>query len=166
MGLNGAFSGALKRVILPPFWTPTELTQWDLWRPLCLSAVKFFFGAILKTKRPKMQKKFSEHFQKENSPLRITLRKKAKENMNNLNIIANYLFSNPGARYTQITKHMCRENKKKWTKGQYCRYFTEPVSYRSRWKKCKETRYAHRLWCKTPCGGWMLTLEGYGYVRP
>jgi len=113
----------------------------------------------LKTKRPKTQKKFSGNFQNENSPLRITLKKKAKENMNNLNIIANYLFSNPGARYTQITKHMCKENGKRWTKGQYTRYFADPI-YRG------DTRYAHRLWCKTPCGGWMLTLEGYGYVKP
>ena len=131
----------------PPSGGPLEGTQWDLWRPPCLSAVKFFFGAILKTKRPKTQKKFSEHFQNEKGVP-----------MNNLNIIANYLFSNPGARYTQITKHMCKEKRKRWTKGQYTRYFADPI-YKG------DTRYAHRLWCKTPCGGWMLTLKGYGYVR-
>jgi hypothetical protein len=32
---------------------------------MCLSAVKFFFGAIFKTKRPKKQKKFSGNFQNE-----------------------------------------------------------------------------------------------------
>ena len=113
----------------------------------------------MKTKRPKMQKKFSGNFQNENSPLRITLKKKAKENMSNLNIIANYLFSNPGARYTAITRHLCEQKGRVWGPGKYCRYF-------SNYHYQEGPEYAHRLWCKTPCGGWMLTLDGYGYVTP
>jgi len=92
--------------------------------------------------------------------------------MNNLNHIANYLFENPGARYTQITRHLCEKKSRAWGPGQYCRYFTEPCSFG--WSRTDNTnarttagemRYAHRLWEKTPCGGWMLTLEGYGYVK-
>ncbi len=92
--------------------------------------------------------------------------------MNNLNHIANYLFDNPGARYTDITKMLCAKKDKEWSSGMYCRYFTEPTSfgwYRTSNTRTRtgagEMRYAHRLWAKTPCGGWMLTLEGYGYVK-
>ena len=91
--------------------------------------------------------------------------------MNNLNHIANYLFENPGARYTQITRHLCEKKNRTWGPGQYCRYFTEPGSFWGSRNNTKtktgagEMRYAHRLWEKTPCGGWMLTLEGYRYVR-
>jgi len=77
--------------------------------------------------------------------------------MNNLNIIANYLFSNPGARYKQITQHLCKQKSREWGPGQYCRYFTDPI-YKG------DVRYAHRLWSKTSCGGWMLTLKGMCYV--
>ena len=90
--------------------------------------------------------------------------------MSNLNIIATYLFNNPGARYTELTRHLCAVKNTDWGPGQYCRYFTEPSSLR--WGRNTRTktsagdmRYAHRLWKKTPCGGWMLTLEGYGYVN-
>lgn len=83
-----------------------------------------------------------------------------KTKLNNLNIIANYLFSNPGARYTELTQHLCEQKNKAWGPGQYCRYFTNPIYYTR-----SAPQYAHRLWSKTPCGGWMLTLEGYGYVR-
>jgi hypothetical protein len=79
--------------------------------------------------------------------------------MNNLNHIANYLFENPGARYTQITRHLCEKKNRTWGPGQYCRYFTVPCQWQ------KQTVYAHRLWAKTPCGGWMLTIPGYGYVK-
>jgi len=92
--------------------------------------------------------------------------------MNNLNHIANYLFENPGARYTDITQMLCAKKDITWTRGHYCRYFAEPTSfgwYRKENTRKKtgagEMRYAHRLWEKTPCGGWMLTLEGYGYVK-
>ena len=77
--------------------------------------------------------------------------------MNNLNIIANYLFDNPGAGYSDITRHLCSEKGKTWTRGQYCRYFTVPI-YRD------EMRYAHRLWIKTKPNGWVLTAQGMGYV--
>ena len=92
--------------------------------------------------------------------------------MNNLNHIANYLFENPGARYTDATKMLCAVKGKEWHGGMYCRYFTEPCSLRWYYKEntrtktgAGEMRYAHRLWKKTPCGGWMLTIEGYGYVK-
>lgn len=93
--------------------------------------------------------------------------------MNNLNRIANYLFENPGARYTSVTKMLCATKGKGWHRGMYCRYFTEPSSLRWTYKENTKTktgagemRYAHRLWSKTPNGGWMLTIEGYGYVKP
>ena len=78
--------------------------------------------------------------------------------MNNLNIIATYLFDNPGARYTELTRHLCAVKNNNWGPGKYCRYF-------SNYHYQDGPRYAHRLWKKTPCGGWMLTLEGYGYVK-
>jgi hypothetical protein len=83
-----------------------------------------------------------------------------KTKLNNLNIIANYLFNNPGARYTELTRHLCEQKNKAWGPGQYCRYFTRPIYYTR-----SAPQYAHHLWSKTPCGGWMLTLEGYAYVK-
>ena len=71
--------------------------------------------------------------------------------MSNLNIIATYLFNNPGARYTELTRHLCTVKNTGWGPGNY-HYQEGP-------------RYAHRLWEKTTCGGGMLTLEGYGYVK-
>ena len=78
--------------------------------------------------------------------------------MNNLNLIANYLFDHPGARMTDITRHLCDANGKSWNRGYYTRYF-------SNYRYMSGIAYADRLWCKTPDdSGWMLTLEGYGYV--
>ena len=156
-------SGAPKnRPLLAPFLGPSGGTQWGFLEARCLSAVKFFFGAILKTKSPKSQKKFSGNFENEKGTprerLQVVLNKTKEEHMNNLHIIANYLFDNPGARFTDITKHLCQERGKVWSKGHYTRYFTNPIYSSGR-------RYAHHLWEKTQCGGWMLTLEGYGYVR-
>ena len=78
--------------------------------------------------------------------------------MNNLNIIANYLFDNPGARYTDITRHLCAEKDKTWTRGQYCQYFIKP------YYRCdRSSIYRDKLWTK--CGkGWILTVHGMGYV--
>jgi hypothetical protein len=91
--------------------------------------------------------------------------------MNNLNHIATYLFENPGARYTDITKMLCAKKGIPWTRGHYCRYFAEPTSIhwdRKGNTKTKtsagEMRYAGYLWCRAPGGGWMLTIEGYGHV--
>lgn len=78
--------------------------------------------------------------------------------MNNLNLIANYLFNNPGARYSEITKMLCRIKAKPWHNGMFSRYFTRPNRF------TRNIRYAERLWEKTPCGGWMLTLKGMSYV--
>ena len=77
--------------------------------------------------------------------------------INNLNIIANYLIDNPGARYTDITRHLCFEKGRAWSRGQYCRYFTTPIY-------SDETRYAHRLWVKSGTGGWVLSAQGMAYV--
>ena len=63
--------------------------------------------------------------------------------MNNLNIIANYLSDNPGARYSDITRHLCFEKGRVWTRGKYSRYFSKTF-----WKE--DTQYAHRLWRKMP----------------
>ena len=77
--------------------------------------------------------------------------------MNNLNIIANYLFENPGARYTDITRHLCFEKGRAWNRGKYSRYFSKTF-----WQE--DTQYAHRLWTKTDNRGWTLTLKGMQYV--
>ena len=77
--------------------------------------------------------------------------------MNNLNIIANYLSDNPGARYSDITRHLCFEKGRVWTRGKYSRYFSKTFLK-------EDTQYAHRLWRKMPEGGWVLTLEGLQYV--
>ena len=83
-----------------------------------------------------------------------------KTKLNNLNRIANHLFSEPGARYSDLTKMLCREKGKLWHRGMYSRYFSRTSSF------CRtEVSYADRLWEKTPCGGWMLTMKGYGYVK-
>lgn len=76
--------------------------------------------------------------------------------MNNLNIIANYLFDNPGARYSDITRHLCFEKGRVWTRGKYSRYFSKTF-----WKE--DTQYAHRLWTRAN-KGWVLTLDGLQYV--
>jgi hypothetical protein len=78
--------------------------------------------------------------------------------MNNLNHIANYLFKNPGARYTDITRMLCAKKGKKWTRGHYCRYFIIPTWW------SKGIAYPGHLWVRAPDGGWMLTIKGYGYV--
>ena len=77
--------------------------------------------------------------------------------INNLNIIANYLVDNPGARYSDITRHLCSVKGKVWSRGRYCRYFTTPIY-------SDETRYAHRLWVKSGTGGWVLSAQGMAYV--
>ena len=79
--------------------------------------------------------------------------------MNNLNRIANHLFSEPGARYSDLTKMLCREKGKLWHRGMYSSYFS------ARHFRTASCQYAGRLWEKTPCGGWMLTMKGYGYVK-
>ena len=77
--------------------------------------------------------------------------------MNNINRIASHLFNDPGARYSDLTKMLCREKGKLWHRGMYSSYFCARPYYQS--------QYAGRLWEKTPCGGWMLTMKGYGYVK-
>lgn len=134
---------------------------------------KIFFGEFLKMESkpspviPKRRKKFSGNFENENGSaihrIKVKMlekeRERMKEEMNNLNIIANYLFDNPGARYSDITRHVCDERGKQWHRGHYIRYFSNPRYMMGR-------EYAGRLWCKTPDDtGWMLTIEGYGYVR-
>ena len=146
-----------------PLWRPFWGTQWDLLEAMCLSAAKFFFGAILKTKSQKSHKKFSGNFQNEMNPskekLNRVLKASAEEHKNNLHIIATYLFDNPGARLTEITQHLCDVKGRRWTRGHYIRYFSNGRHMTGR-------RYADLLWRKTPDdSGWMLTIEGYGYVR-
>jgi len=77
--------------------------------------------------------------------------------INNLNIIANYLFDNPHARYTDVTRHLCFEKGRVWNRGKYSRYFSKTF-----WKE--DTEYANRLWAKSESGGWVLTALGMGYV--
>ena len=146
-----------------PLWRPLWGTQWDLLEAWCLSAAKFFFGAILKTKSPNSHKNFWKNFENEKGTPRVrlgkVLEKEKEEHMNNLHIIATYLFDNPGARLTDITRHLCDVKGRPWTRGHYIRYFSNGRHMTGR-------RYANLLWCKTPDdAGWMLTIEGYGYVR-
>ncbi len=79
--------------------------------------------------------------------------------MTNLNIIANYLFENPGARFTDITRHLCKVKGKTWSRGYYSRYFST-----SQWLHSR-TEYAGELWRKSSImQGWMLTPKGLLYT--
>ncbi len=81
--------------------------------------------------------------------------------MTNLNIIADYLFENPGARFTDITQHLCKVKGKAWSRGFYSRYFSIGAGYQSR------TEYAGVLWRKSSImQGWMLTPRGLLYTTP
>ena len=85
--------------------------------------------------------------------------------MTNLNIIANYLFENPGARCTDITRHLCKVKGKTWSRG-----------YRQgtglHWSPCSLVcqdgcEHAGELWRKSSVmQGWMLTPEGLLYTTP
>lgn len=84
--------------------------------------------------------------------------------MTNLNIIADYLFENPGARFTDITRHLCKVNGKTWSRGFYSRYFSNSALG---WVWPRPREYAGRLWRKSSImRGWMLTPEGLLYTTP
>ena len=66
----------------------------------------------------------------------------------NINFICQYLYDNPGARYTAILRALCEHNRVPFSRGQYSTYFCK-----------RDIRVNGWPWQK--CGkGWMLTPIG------
>ena len=73
-----------------------------------------------------------------------------------------YLAKNPGSRYTDLTKAICKFRGKEWHRGMYCRYFSEYQSYT--WNPNGDnwpcTIYPGKYWAKDSSGKWYLTWQG------
>jgi len=66
----------------------------------------------------------------------------------NINFICQYLYENPGARYTEIMRALCKHNRATYSRGMYSDYFS--------WNSIEWKEYP---WFK--CGtGWLLTPDG------
>ena len=66
----------------------------------------------------------------------------------NINFICQYLYNNPGARYTAILRALCKHNRIPFERGQYSTYFCH-----------RDVRVNGWPWMK--CGkGWLLTPDG------
>ena len=77
----------------------------------------------------------------------------------NVNFIATYLYHNPGARYTDIIKSLCKWSGAGYTRGHYSSYFSPRMG---NWR-CRPTQYKNVHWRKignNKNAGWMLTLHG------
>ena len=76
--------------------------------------------------------------------------------------IIQYLAQNPGSRYTDLTKAICKFRGKTWHRGMYVRYFSEYQSYT--WNPngdpYPQTIYPGKYWAKDPSGKWYLTPKG------
>jgi len=72
-----------------------------------------------------------------------------------------YLAKNPGSRYTDLTKAICKFRGKEWHRGMYVRYFTEYQAYTYNFNgpSYPQTVYPGRLWEKYE-GKWYLTPRG------
>ena len=83
---------------------------------------------------------------------------KKTQRHNNLNFIATYLYHNPGARYTDILKALCRWKGVSYRPGRYTCYLSDF------WHGPLAGRYRGKLWHKQGRrggkGGYLLTLEG------
>ena len=66
----------------------------------------------------------------------------------NINFICQYLYKNPGARYTAILRALCEHNRVPYSRGQYSSYFDHRGIARNElpWERCGP--------------GWMLTPTG------
>ena len=75
--------------------------------------------------------------------------------------ITQYLAQNPGSRYTDLTKAICKFRGKTWHRGMYVRYFSKYQHYT--WNPNGDnwpcTIYPGRLWEKYE-GKWYLTPKG------
>ena len=66
----------------------------------------------------------------------------------NINFICQYLYDNPGARYTAILRALCEHNRIPFERGQYSTYFYH-----------RDVRVNGWPWMR--CGkGWLLTPDG------
>ena len=76
--------------------------------------------------------------------------------------IIQYLAQNPGSRYTDLTKAICKFRGKEWHRGMYVRYFSEYQSYT--WNPNGDnwpcTIYPGKYWAKESDGKWYLTWFG------
>ncbi len=76
--------------------------------------------------------------------------------------ITQYLAQNPGSRYTDLTKAICKFRGKTWHRGMYVRYFSEYQAYTfcpDKDTSYPQTIYPGRLWEKYE-GKWYLTPKG------
>ena len=72
----------------------------------------------------------------------------------NIDFICWHLFHNPGARFSQILRALCRFNNVPYRSGQYSDYFT---SHGETGRRCVGP--TRSLWQKVG-PGWLLTLDG------
>tara|TARA_Y100000592_G_scaffold99790_1_gene177231 strand:- start:815 stop:1078 length:264 start_codon:yes stop_codon:yes gene_type:complete len=75
----------------------------------------------------------------------------------NLRFIANYLYANPGSRYTDILRALCEFRGKEYNRGMYCEYF------RSSGPKWLRLGYGTTHW-KKEAGVWWLRPKGMVHV--
>ena len=75
--------------------------------------------------------------------------------------IIEYLAKNPGSKYSDITKAICKFRGKAWTRGHYSRYFTtyQAYTWHDNGETYPQTIYPGRLWAKYE-GKWYLTPRG------
>ena len=77
--------------------------------------------------------------------------------------IIQYLAQNPGSRYTDLTKAICKFRGKEWHRGMYCRYFSEYQAYTfcpDKDTSYPQTIYPGKYWAKDSDGKWHLTWSG------
>jgi len=75
----------------------------------------------------------------------------------NLRFIASYLYENPGSRYTDILRALCKFRGKKYDRGMYSQYF------RSSGPSWMPPGYGATHW-KKEGGVWWLDHRGMEYV--
>ena len=68
----------------------------------------------------------------------------------NIDFICWYLYNNPGARYSEVTRALCTRNGTEYHRGQYSNYFNSGYG---------NNGHVGHLWSRVG-PGWMLTLDG------
>jgi len=82
--------------------------------------------------------------------------------------IIQYLAQNPGSRYTDLTKAICKFRGKTWHRGMYVRYFSEYQAYTycpDKDTSYPQTIYPGKYWAKYSSGKWYLTPQGAQLVQ-
>jgi hypothetical protein len=69
----------------------------------------------------------------------------------NIDFICWHLFNNPGARYSEVLRALCKFNGVAYARGQYSEYFCSSGH--------TGMRCAGVLW-ERAAGGWLLTMDG------